>query len=139
MGRTIVEYESGMAFTGQGTSEHAVRMDASTTAGGEDSAARPVEVLLCALGGCTGMDVVSILRKMKTEPTALRIEIDDERAADYPKAITALHLTYVIDGDVPEENAAKAVDLSLAKYCPIANTLAGVARITSEIRIVSAH
>jgi putative redox protein len=114
-------------------------MDASAEVGGEDSAARPVEVLLCALGGCTGMDVVSILRKMKTEPTALRVEIDDDRAAEYPKVITKLHLTYHIEGDVPEENAAKAVDLSLAKYCPIANTLAGVARITSEIRLSPPH
>jgi len=128
-----------MEFRGRGASGHEVRMDASAEAGGEDSAARPVEVLLSALGGCTGMDVVSILRKMKTEPIGLRVEIDDERASEYPKVITRLHLTYVVEGDVPQENIAKAVDLSLAKYCPISNTLAGIARITSEIRIVPAH
>ncbi len=136
MARTIVEHTGGMVFRGSGASGHDVVMDASREVGGEDSAARPVEVLLCALGGCTGMDVVSILRKMKTEPTGLRIEIDDERAPEYPKVITRLHLTYIIEGDVPEENAAKAIDLSLAKYCPITNTLAGVARITSEFRVV---
>ena len=114
-------------------------MDASTEAGGRDSAARPVEVLLCGLGGCTGMDVVSILRKMRTEPTALRIEIDDERAPDHPKTLTKLHLTYVVEGDVPEENVAKAVELSLTKYCPISNTLAGVVPMTSEIRRVPSH
>jgi len=139
MGRTTIEYVGGMGFVGRGGSGHEVRMDASGEVGGEDSAARPVEVLLCALGGCTGMDVISILRKMKTEPTALRVEIDDERAPEYPKVITKLHLTYHIHGAVPEENAAKAVDLSLAKYCPIANTLAGVARITSEIRLSPPH
>jgi putative redox protein len=139
MNRTVVEYAGGMAFRGSGTSGHEVRMDANRKVGGEDSAPRPVEVLLCALGGCTGMDVVSALRKMKTEPTALRIEIDDERAPEYPKVITKLHLTYVIEGDVPEGNVAKAIDLSLAKYCPIANTLAGVARITSEYRVVPPH
>jgi len=139
MGHTTIEYTGGMAFVGRGGSGHEVRMDASPQVGGEDAAARPVEVLLCSLGGCTGMDVVSVLRKMKTEPTALRVEIDDERAPEYPKVITALHLTYHIEGDVPEENAAKAVDLSLAKYCPIVNTLAGVARITSEIRISPSH
>lgn len=139
MGRTVVEYTGGMAFRGSGASGHEVRMDANREVGGGDSAPRPLEVLLCALGGCTGMDVVSVLRKMKTEPTALRIEIDDERAPEYPKVITKLHLTYVIEGDVPEKNVAKAIDLSLAKYCPITNTLAGVARITSEYRIVSPH
>ena len=139
MGRTFIEHTGGMAFRGFGASGHEVRMDANRKVGGEDSAPRPLEVLLCALGGCTGMDVVSVLRKMKTEPTALRIEIDDERAPEYPKVITKLHLTYVIEGDVPEENVAKAIDLSLAKYCPIANTLTGVARITSECRIISPH
>jgi len=135
----MVEYEGGMAFRGRGASGHEVRMDASRQAGGGDSAARPVEVLLCSLGGCTGMDVISVLRKMKTEPTGLRIEIDDERAPEYPKAITTIHLTYIVEGDVPTANVAKAVDLSLAKYCPIANTLAGVARITSEVRILPPH
>jgi len=139
MGRTIVEHVRGMLFEGVGSSGHTVRTDANREVGGEDSAARPVETLLCALGGCTGMDVVSVLRKMKTEPTGLRIEIDDERAETYPKVLTKLHLTYIIEGDVPEENVAKAIDLSLEKYCPIASSLAGVADITSEFRIVSTH
>jgi len=136
MATTIVEHEGGMAFRGVGGSGHEVRMDASDEVGGEDSAARPVEVLLCALGGCTGMDVASVLRKMKTEPTGLRIEIDDERAPEFPKVITKLRLTYVIEGDVPDKNVAKAIDLSLSKYCPIANTLAGVTDITFEFRVV---
>jgi putative redox protein len=136
MGHTTVEYQGGMAFSARGASGHEVLMDAAETAGGEDRAARPVEVLLASLGGCTGMDVVSILRKMKTEPRRLRVEIDDERAAEYPKVIRSLHLTYVVEGDVPRENVEKAVNLSLEKYCPIANTLGGVARITSEVRIL---
>jgi len=139
VGRTIVEYAGGMAFRGSGASGHEVRMDAGRKVGGEDSAPRPVETLLCALGGCTGMDVVSILRKMGTEPAAFRIEIDDEQAPGYPKVITRLHLTYIVEGDVPEENVAKAIDLSLRKYCTVTNTLAGVARITSEYRIVPPH
>jgi putative redox protein len=114
-------------------------MDASPEAGGENSAARPMEVLLCALGGCTGMDVVSILRKMRTEPTSLEVEIKDERATDYPKVITRLHLVYRVMGRVPEENLKKAIELSLAKYCPVANTLAGVAKITSEYAIEAAQ
>jgi len=136
MSTTVVKHVGGMAFRGIGTSGHELRMDASREVGGEDSASRPVEVLLCSLGGCTGMDVISALRKMKTEPTGLRIEIDDERAPEYPKVITKLHLTYVIEGDVPEKNVAKAIDLSLSKYCPIANTLAGVTDITFEFRVV---
>jgi len=139
MGRTIVTYAGGMAFCGCGASGHETTMDASHEVGGADSAPRPVEVLLSALGGCTGMDVISILRKMKTEPKGLRIEIEDEREPDYPRAITRIHLSYIVEGDVPIANASKAIDLSLERYCPIANTLVGVARITSEVRIEAAH
>ena len=130
-----VSFEGGMKFVGRGESGHPVVMDASPRVGGADSAARPVEVFLCSLGGCTGMDVVSILRKMKSEPEAFHIEIETEREADYPKVFTKIHLTYVVKGNVPEENLKKAIDLSLAKYCPIANTLSGVTKITSSYRI----
>ncbi|MEW5825381.1 MAG: OsmC family protein [Candidatus Bipolaricaulota bacterium] len=129
-----VNYGGGMKFVGRGASGHDVVMDASEANGGGDSAARPVEVLLCALGGCTGMDVVSILRKMKTEPKSLRIEISDERAPEYPKVLRRIHLSYVLGGDVPRVNVDKAIDLSLSKYCPIANTLAGVSEITHDVR-----
>ena len=135
MARTIIDYQEGMRFIGKGYSGHKVTMDAPPQVGGRDSAARPVEVMLCALGGCTGMDVLSILRKMKTEPEALRIVVDDERAPEHPKNFRKLHITYSLKGDVPTENAKKAIDLSLAKYCPIATTLAGVVEITSEFAI----
>ena len=124
-----------MKFAGRGESGHPVVMDSSPQVGGEDSAARPVEVMLCSLGGCTGMDVISILRKMKTEPEAFQIEIETERDSDYPKVFRAIHLSYIVKGDVPEENLKKAIDLSLEKYCPIANTLSGVTKITYSYRI----
>lgn len=135
MGSTQVKYEGGMSFVGRSASGHPVTMDASAQVGGQDAAARPVEVLISSLGGCTGMDVISLLRKMKTVPREFSIEIHDERAAEYPKAITRLHLIYRIVGDVPEENLVKAIDLSLSKYCPIANTLNGVAEITYSYEI----
>ncbi|MBE0635195.1 OsmC family protein [Candidatus Bipolaricaulota bacterium] len=135
MGKTIVEYRGGMAFVGKVRSGHDVFMDAGESSGGADSAPRPVEILLSSLGGCTGMDVIAVLRKKQTLPESLAIEIDDERAPDYPKVITKIHLTYKVSGNVPEENLVKAIELSLAKYCPIANTLAGVAQISYEYAI----
>ncbi|HCP32595.1 TPA: osmotically inducible protein C, partial [Candidatus Acetothermia bacterium] len=80
-----------------------------------------------------------ILRKMKIEPSSLRIEIEDERAPDYPKVITKLHLIYRVTGEVPPKNLKKAIDLSLAKYCPIVTTLAGVTKVTSEYVIEPAQ
>lgn len=137
MGRTIVEYSGGMAFVGKVASRHDIHMDAAESVGGADSAPRPVELLLSSLGGCTGMDVISVLRKMKTEPRDLRIEIQDERAVEFPKVISKIHLIYRVKGAVPEENLIKAIELSLTKYCPIANTLAGVSEITYEYELDS--
>jgi putative redox protein len=131
---TVVTYTGGMRFVGRGASGHDVVMDASETSGGHDTAARPVEVLLASLGACTGMDVVAILRKSQHVPTAFRVEIADERAADYPKVLKRIHLSYVVSGEVPRERLEKAIELSLAKYCPIANSLAGIAEITYETR-----
>ncbi|MCX6099904.1 MAG: OsmC family protein, partial [Candidatus Bipolaricaulota bacterium] len=95
---TIVTYTGGMRFVGRGASGHDVVMDASETNGGHDTAARPVEVLLASLGACTGMDVVAILRKSQRVPTTFRVEIADERAADYPKFLKRIHLSYVVSG-----------------------------------------
>ena len=132
MSTTIVKLAEGMQFIGRGTSGHAVLMDSADNVGGADSAARPVEVMLCALGGCTGMDVISILRKMKTEPEDLSVEIRDTRAPEYPMVFTDIHITYRVRGNVPEANLKKAIELSLTKYCPISNSLARVANVTSE-------
>jgi putative redox protein len=129
-----VTHVDGMQFVGRGASGHDVVMDASEKSGGRDSAARPVEALLASLGACTGMDVVSILRKSRHTPSAFRIEVADERAAAYPQVLKKIHLAYVLSADVPREQVERAIELSLAKYCPIANSLAGVAEITYELR-----
>jgi putative redox protein len=131
---TTVTYTGGMRFVGCGASGHDVVMDASETSGGQDTAARPVEVLLASLGACTGMDVVAILRKSRNEPVAFRVEIADERATEYPKVLKRIHLAYIVSAEVPRERLEKAIEMSLAKYCPIANSLAGVAEITYEMR-----
>lgn len=135
MGRTSVRYEKGMRFVGRVKSGHDVPMDASAEGGGQDGAARPVELLLCALGGCTGMDVVSILRKMRTEPASLEIDVEDDRREDHPKAIRGVHLVYRVTGALPEENLRKAIELSLSKYCSVANSLECGPRITWEVQI----
>ena len=132
MGKTVVKFVDGMQFIGQGESGHVVVMDSDPKVGGENTALRPVETMLCALGGCTGMDVISILRKMRTVPTAFRIEIEDVRATEHPKVITRLHLIYRFKGNIPKENADKAIKLSMERYCPITNTINKVAEVTWE-------
>ncbi len=131
---TVVTYAGGMRFVGRGASGHEVAMDASEESGGSDTAPRPVEVLLASLGACTGMDVVSILRTSHHPPAAFRVEITDERASGYPKVLKKIHLAYVVDRGVPQDALEKAIKLSLATYCPIANSLACVAAISYEMR-----
>ncbi len=132
MGKTFVKFAGGMHFIGRGESGHAVLMDADPRVGGENSAARPVETMLSALGGCTGMDVISILRKMRTVPTSFTIEIEDERASEYPKVLTKVHIVYRFKGDVPKENVDKAIKLSMERYCPIINVINKVAEVSWE-------
>ena len=135
---TRVTFEGGMKFAGHGKTGHEVVMDAKPASGGEDAGPSPVELLLFSAGGCSGMDIVSILRKMKTEPEELTIEIADERSAEHPKRITALHMTYIAKGAVPEANLKRAIELSLTKYCTVANTLAAGVRITHDYRVEAA-
>jgi putative redox protein len=117
-----VIWQEGMRFVGIGPSGHAVLSDGSQDAGGEDSAARPTELLLFALGACTGMDVVSILEKMRTSPRKFAITLSAERAPEHPKAVRKVHLTYCAEG-VLEENLRRAAELSQERYCAVAHSL----------------
>jgi len=135
MGLHTVRYDGGMAFIGEGGSGHAVVMDASTAAGGRGRGPTPVELLLSAIGGCTGMDVISILQKMRTPASALTITIDVDRSSSHPKALRRVHLLYRIDGELPEENARRAIDLSLTKYCSVASSLAEAVELRWDLEL----
>ncbi len=118
-----VVWQEGLRFVGLPPSGHAVLMDGAKEVGGEDSGPRPTELLLIALGGCTGMDVVSILQKMRTPPRRFWIEIHAERNDQHPKAVKRVRLTYFAEG-VPEENLRRAAELSQERYCSVAHSLA---------------
>lgn len=128
-----VIWHEGLRFVGIGPSGHAIIMDSSREAGGEDSGPRPLELILLALGGCTGIDAVSILQKMQTPPRRLWLEIQAERAPDHPKALRKVHLTYVAEG-VPEENLRRAAELSQERYCSVAHSLS--AQIFFSVRVL---
>lgn len=135
MPSTRVRWTGGMQFVGIPNSGHAVLLDAAKEGGGLDSAPRPTELLLIAQGGCTGMDVVAILRKMKVDFSDFEMEIEGERSEEHPKFIKKIHIVYKIWGDVPEERFKKAIELSLDKYCSVGNTLKGKAEITYSYEI----
>ena len=133
-----VEYVSNMRFVGAANSAHAVVMDTSA-AGGEGTASRPMELLLVALGGCTGMDVVSILRKMRVKYDSFRLEIKGKPNSEHPKIFKEVELVYRFSGrDLPRERIEHAVELSQEKYCPISATLRPTAEVRYRVEISDA-
>lgn len=135
MPSATVRFVDGMQFVATSGSGHAVVMDTTEDVGGHDTGPRPMEMVLIALGGCTGMDVVSILRKMQVPFTRFEMEIQGERAPEHPKHFTKITVLYKVWGDVPEEKLKRAIDLSLEKYCSVSNSLKPKAEVSYEYRI----
>jgi len=129
-----VKWLANMQFVGEVPSGHNVLMDTRHEVGGENSAPAPMELLLIALGGCTGMDVVSILRKMKVEFESLEVGIRGERAFEHPKVYKKIELVYKVKGTgkmpVPPDKVKRAVELSQEKYCSITAMLKSTVEIS---------
>ena len=125
----VVHYAGNDFFIGISPGGHALTME---TNGERDAAATPVELLLVALGGCMGSDIVDILRKKRERVTAYRVEVRGERRADFPRSWKTIRLHHVIQGEHISEAAVKqAIELSDTKYCSVAATL----RPTTEISV----
>lgn len=115
---------------------HTLITDASKEIGGEDLGPRPKALLLSGLIGCTGIDVVSILNKMKVEPDSFSIEVEAEESEDHPKVYTKIHLIYKFKGNnLPKDKLERAVSLSQEKYCGVSAMLEKAAPITYEVVI----
>lgn len=137
MASAKVTYVSGMQFVGEAESGHAIVMDGPPDVGGNNTGLRPMELLLIGLGGCSGMDVVSILKKKRQQVTGVEMLIDGKKASEYPMKYTDISIEFVVTGKGLSEDAVKrAVDLSMEKYCSVKATLEGSARITFSYRIV---
>jgi putative redox protein len=116
---------------------HELMLDLEETAGGTNLGPKPKPLLLVALGGCTAMDVISILKKMRIEPEYFNVKVDGEITEEHPKHFTKIKLIYEFRGkDLPLDKLQKAVDLSQEHYCGVSETLRKSVEITSEIRIL---
>lgn len=139
MGKAKVTLVNGLQFVGAADSGHAVVMDAPASSSGGNTGSRPMELLLMAFGGCSGMDVISILRKKKQNVSKFETNVDGEMAEDYPHMYTALHIEYVVTGkNISEEAVKRAIELSLDKYCSVGATLGKAAKITHSYKIIQA-
>ena len=132
-----VKLAGGMQFDGQSSSGHRLTMDAEDASGGQNKGFRPMELLLVGFGGCSGMDVISILRKKRQNVTGLEINLKGERADSFPHVYKEVHIEYVVQGkEIQKEAVERAIALSLDKYCSVGATLAKTGTITHSYRIV---
>lgn len=121
--KSTINWQGSMAFSGKTASGHEIRMDAAEEIGGQNSGARPMELLLFSVAGCTGIDIISILKKMRIEPTAFSMDVNGDRAEEVPKRYTHIHIHYSLEGELPENKVARAIQLSKDKYCSVAHSL----------------
>ena len=131
------EWVQEMTFDSQVTG-HDVTMDAAKEFGGRDRGPRPKQLLLAALAGCTGMDVMSILGKMKVELDGFRIVARANLTDEHPRVYSKIELVYEFSGeDLPMEKITKAVELSQEKYCGISAMLRMSCPLSYEIETVA--
>ena len=131
-------WTGGMRFTGAGWSGIEVNMDAARDFGGEEKGVRPLELLLVGLAGCTGMDVVSLLRKMRVDFTGLAMEIEADKSEDHPHVFTEINLVYVFEGNaIDEEKVKRAIELSQEKYCSVSAMLQKACPVNWSFRLAA--
>ncbi len=132
-----VTWIEGMQFVGEAGSGHAIVLDGKPENGGRDTGARPMELVLVALAGCTAMDVKHILMRMRQDVSGLQVKVQAERADEHPKVYTDIQLEYVVRGrNLSEKAVTDAVKLSQDKYCSVSAMLAETAQIGYTIKIM---
>lgn len=128
-----IKWTGNMAFSGITSSGHEIIMDAAEAVGGQNSGARPMELLLHAVAGCTGIDIISILKKMRLEPSSFQMEVRGERAEDQPKRFTDLNIHYALEGELPEDKVIRAIELSKDNYCSVSHSLNATITVSYSI------
>lgn len=130
----ITKWKEGLAFE-TNLNGHVLKMDAPVEGGGTNTGPGPKKLQLAALSGCTGMDVVSILKKMRVEFEGLNIEVEGNLADEHPKYYTSMHVIYHFKGkNLPIDKLQKAVKMSEDTYCGVRALYSRAIEMTSEIR-----
>jgi len=135
-----VKWLDHMTFVAESGSGHSVVMDGSPEHGGRNLGARPMEMLLMGLGGCSAFDVILMLQKSRQSVTDCEIELGAERADAIPAVFTAINMHFKVYGhDLSEKQVARAVSLSAEKYCSASAMLEKTAKITVTHEILPAR
>jgi len=130
-------WKGNMTFDAE-VSGHHIILDALPAVGGEDKGARPKELMLASLSGCTGMDVISILKKMRIDVREFNVIVQADVTEEHPKHYTKMHIIYEFAGDnLPVESLEKAINLSQDRYCGVSYVYRKSMQVTHEIKILS--
>jgi putative redox protein len=138
MGKEVVKVNwlEKMAFEAE-VNGHKIVLDAAEQVGGENRGPRPKPFMLTALAGCTGMDVVSILKKMRVELEGFNVIVEGDLTEEHPKQFYKMNVIYEFKGkDLPMEKLEKAISLSEERYCGVSAMYKKVIELSSEIRII---
>lgn len=132
-----VTWKNGLSFTGTADSGFNIPLDVSVDHGGNGSGTSPMEMVLIGLGGCTAMDVISILKKKQQEVTNFEVVLHGKRATDHPKVFTEITLEYIVTGhNVDLEALKRAVELSETKYCSVNGMIKKSAAIHTKCTVI---
>ncbi len=131
------KWKGNMAFETE-IGGHIIILDADESVGGQNLGPRPKPLMMAALAGCTGMDVVSILKKMKVEFNDLNIRVEGDLTEENPKHFFKMKVIYEFTGnDLPMDKLQKAVSLSEEKYCGVRASYSKAMEVSSEIIIIN--
>jgi putative redox protein len=128
-------WKKNLQFESNNPSGHTVIMDTSVENGGQNSGLTPKAMMLSSLAGCSGLDVISVLNKMKVEVDDFKIITTGELTDEHPKYYHSVHVVYQFYGkELPQDKLKKAVDLSVKKYCGVMEMFRRFAEVTIEIQ-----
>ena len=135
--KALVKQVQGITFIGKTDSNHWITMDGPEHVGGSNAGIRPKELLLIALGGCTGSDVASILGKKKVKLDGFEMNINADVSDEHPQVFTKINLEYVFYGkNVPVKDVERAIELSLTKYCAVTAMLRKAMPVEHTYRVI---
>ncbi len=130
-----MNWKGNMSFEGE-VNGHKLMLDADSAAGGEDKGPRPKPLMLLALAGCTGMDVVSILKKMRVDLDDFNVKVSADLTKEHPMVYSTMHIIYEFKGkNLDPEKINKAVNLSQERYCGVSAMYKEFLKLTHEIKI----
>jgi putative redox protein len=132
----IKRFDKDYGFEAVNEAGKTLTMDAGPAIGGHGQGFSPMQIVLAAIGGCSGIDLISILKKQKQEIESFEMIVDGEREQGaVPSPFTAIHIIYKMTGKIDKEKAQRAADLSIEKYCSVSKMLEKSAKITYEVKV----